>query len=170
MLRVLFLNLLGLALAQAMQSLSEMENERSASKPWYMKDVSFGPIWIPISPFSLLCMVLAGYAFYNIFTNKVFCEASHILMSGENAEKALKDLKKEIKDDPAKFATLAAKHSECPSGKSSGGMLGKFKRYTMAPPFDKAAFDKENQVGKTIGPIQTSFGWHLIYIHKRRLD
>mmetsp|Transcript_11361 Transcript_11361/g.18803 ORF Transcript_11361/g.18803 Transcript_11361/m.18803 type:complete len:170 (-) Transcript_11361:149-658(-) len=168
MLRVLVLNLL-VALAHAIRSLAEMEDERVLARPWFNREIQIGSFWLPISPLSVVAMTLASYAFYSIFANHVFCEASHILLSTENAEKDLTDLKKEIKDDPKKFSTLAAKHSECPSGKSSGGMLGKFKRYTMAPPFDRAAFDEKNEVGKTIGPIQTSFGWHLIYIHRRRL-
>ena len=35
------------------------------------------------------------------------------------------------------------------------------------PPFDKAVFEKENKVGSCIGPIQTQFGWHLIWIEDR---
>ena len=37
------------------------------------------------------------------------------------------------------------------------------------PAFDKAIFTKENKVKEVIGPIQTNFGWHLIWIEEREL-
>jgi peptidyl-prolyl cis-trans isomerase C len=64
---------------------------------------------------------------------------------------------------------LAKQHSKCPSGKSAGGKLGTFRPGEMVPPFNKAVFDKENKVGECIGPIQTNFGWHLIWIEDRNL-
>ncbi|KAL7473162.1 hypothetical protein ACHAXS_013557 [Conticribra weissflogii] len=94
--------------------------------------------------------------------------ASHILMDGNDAKSKLETLKKEIGNDYNKFAACAAKYSKCPSGKS-GGKLGTFRPGNMVPPFDKAIFDKENRVGETIGPIQTNFGWHLIWIEERNL-
>lgn len=35
----------------------------------------------------------------------------------------------------------------------------------MVPPFDKAVF--ENDVGKVLGPIETSFGFHLILVSEK---
>ena len=39
----------------------------------------------------------------------------------------------------------------------------------MVPAFDKVIFAKENNIGEVIGPIQTNFGWHLIWIEERNL-
>eukprot|EP00804_Cyclotella_cryptica_P013667 CCRYP_018785-RC/>CCRYP_018785-RC protein AED:0.28 eAED:0.28 QI:0/-1/0/1/-1/0/1/0/116 len=94
--------------------------------------------------------------------------ASHILLDGEKAKEKLDAMKNEIKHDYNKFMALAKQHSTCPSGKS-GGTLGVFRRGQMVPPFDKAVFDKHNEVGQCIGPIQTNFGWHLIWIEDRQL-
>lgn len=148
---------------------SDMEDERMLAKPWYVRDIAIGGVSLYISPVGLAAIVYGVYTLVNVFVDHTFCEASHILMTSEDAEKKLKDVKKQIKNDPAKFAEAAAKHSTCPSGKE-GGMLGKFKRNVMAPPFDRAAFDRKNEVGTVIGPVQTTFGWHLILIHRRRIE
>ena len=37
------------------------------------------------------------------------------------------------------------------------------------PAFDKAIFTKENKVKEVIGPVETNFGWHLIWIEEREL-
>ena len=78
-------------------------------------------------------------------------------------------MKKQIGNDYAKFMALAEQHSKCPSGKASGGKLGTFRPGSMVPPFDKAIFDEGNKVGEVIGPVQTNFGWHLIWIEDRNL-
>ncbi|KAL3799522.1 hypothetical protein ACHAW5_010290 [Stephanodiscus triporus] len=95
--------------------------------------------------------------------------ASHILLDDKDAESRLMNMKKEIKGDYGKFQAIAREHSKCPSGKAAGGSLGAFKPGMMVPAFDKAIFGKENKVGEAIGPIQTNFGWHLIWIEERNL-
>jgi len=87
-------------------------------------------------------------------------EASHILVPDEAT---CLDLKKQI-DGGADFADLAAKHSTCPSGKS-GGSLGSFGPGQMVPEFDKVIWDGE--LKKTLGPVKTQFGYHLIWITSR---
>ena len=63
----------------------------------------------------------------------------------------MKKWKKDIGNDALKFAELAKQVSKCPSGKSNGGHLGKFKLGDMVPPFDKALFSPKNDVGQVIG-------------------
>ena len=65
------------------------------------------------------------------------------------------------------FAAAAKEVSECPSA-ANGGSLGRFKRGAMVPKFDDAVFSGE--VGEVIGPLQTVYGAHLIYIKSRTLD
>ena len=101
--------------------------------------------------------------------SKSTATASHILMDGDDAKSKLEAMKKDIQKDYKKFAACAAKNSKCPSGKAAGGKLGTFKPGSMVPPFDKAIFDKDAKVGEVIGPIQTSFGWHLIWIEERNM-
>ncbi len=86
--------------------------------------------------------------------------ASHILVDSEDA---CNNLKTQI-DDGASFADMAKEHSKCPSGQS-GGDLGQFGRGQMVPEFDEIVFSGE--VGKTLGPVKTQFGYHLIMIANR---
>ncbi len=140
-----------------------------AAKPFYLRDIQIGDITLPITPvtaiimFISLVLVLRGSR-----GSKSTVTASHILLDGEKAKDKLNAMKNEIKQDYNKFMALAKQHSKCPSGKS-GGKLGVFRPGQMVPPFDKAVFDKHNEVGRCVGPIQTNFGWHLIWIEDRHL-
>ena len=91
--------------------------------------------------------------------------ASHILLSfAPDAEGRLQEMKTEIGNSPVKFAESAQLHSECPSS-SSGGSLGEFGRGSMVKEFDEVVFNDELNV--VHGPIETKFGYHLIYISQR---
>ena len=59
------------------------------------------------------------------------------------------------------FTELAEEYSLCPS-KQNGGDLGFFGKGMMVAPFEKAALELE--VGDVSEPVQTQFGWHLIYL------
>jgi peptidyl-prolyl cis-trans isomerase C len=86
--------------------------------------------------------------------------ARHILVK---SKEACEDLKKQI-EGGADFGEMAREHSECPSGKDGGG-LGSFGPGQMVPEFDTVVFNEE--VGAVHGPVQTSFGYHLIEITSR---
>jgi len=87
--------------------------------------------------------------------------ARHILVK---TEAECLDLKKQI-EGGADFAALAAKHSQCPSGRS-GGDLGEFGPGQMVREFDTVVFSAEP--GSVEGPVQTQFGYHLIEVLERR--
>ena len=60
------------------------------------------------------------------------------------------------------FEAVARESSDCPSGKQSGGDLGKFERTQMVKPFADAAFSQK--IGD-IGPVvETEFGFHVIKV------
>lgn len=65
----------------------------------------------------------------------------------------------------ANFAALATKHSDDPGSKAKGGDLGEFTRGRMLPEFETAAFAMAE--GKISDPVQTSFGYHIIYVEKK---
>ncbi|MBU0660846.1 protein translocase subunit SecD [Patescibacteria group bacterium] len=59
------------------------------------------------------------------------------------------------------FADLAAEHSTDLANKDNGGDLGAFTRSMMVPAFSDAAFNAN--VGEIIAPVETDFGYHVIY-------
>ncbi len=81
--------------------------------------------------------------------------ARHILVKSKDEAEAIK--KKLAKG--ADFATLARKHSTCPS-KRQGGNLGEFQRGDMVKAFDDVVFKKP--VLTVHDPVKTKFGYHLI--------
>lgn len=89
-------------------------------------------------------------------------KASHILVQ---TEEDAKELLKQIKEQGKDFAQLAAEHSLCPSG-ANGGDLGFFGKGQMVKPFEDAAFAME--VGEISAPVETQFGWHLVYVTDKK--
>lgn len=86
--------------------------------------------------------------------------ARHILV---NTLDECENLKTKIENGES-FTDLAKQYSQCPSGKR-GGALGEFRPGQMVKEFDDVVFSAE--VGKTHGPVQTQFGYHLIQITSR---
>ncbi len=86
--------------------------------------------------------------------------ARHILV---NTQEECEELKTKI-GSGEDFAEIAKQHSQCPSGQK-GGALGEFSPGQMVKEFDDVVFTAE--VGKTHGPVQTQFGYHLIQITNR---
>jgi peptidyl-prolyl cis-trans isomerase C len=86
--------------------------------------------------------------------------ARHILVP---TQEQCEDLKTKI-EGGADFGEIAKEHSQCPSGKQ-GGDLGEFSPGQMVKEFDTVVFNDD--VGKTHGPVQTQFGYHLIEIVSR---
>lgn len=146
----------------------ELRKARDAAKPWFLRNIEIGTTKLPISPVTaiILFVVLVNLAF--ILFNSWWAEASHILIEdpSPNTKKMLEAMKKDIGDDYRRFGDYAAKYSQCPSKKSKGD-LGRFKSGDMAPPFDRLVFDPKSPLGTTLGPVQTQFGWHLIFIRAR---
>ena len=145
-----------------------MDKERSYSKPWYARKIVLGGMEWPFTPVSVIGFFLIIYNVVRILTYAHSANASHILLTTDDAKTTLSKLKAEIGNDGDKFAKAAKDLSKCPSSRN-GGNLGKFRQGDMAPPFDRAVFDKDNDIQTTLGPIQTSFGWHLIYVHSRKM-
>ncbi len=93
--------------------------------------------------------------------------ARHILYlvpQGEDGEaQKRKALQARVKlEGGADFAELAAAESEDPGSRARGGDLGVFGRGEMVPEFERVAF--EAPIGKVVGPIRTTFGWHVIRV------
>ncbi len=88
----------------------------------------------------------------------------HILFPEGEKDEALAALERL---DGGEDFSVVAKLSECPSGKNSGGGLGKM--YENDPNWDAdfraAAFGLA--VGEVSEPVKTRFGWHIILVTER---
>jgi parvulin-like peptidyl-prolyl isomerase len=62
--------------------------------------------------------------------------------------------------DGADFGGLAADHSDCPSGRRSGGSLGWIERGMLVPAFDRAVFSMETEAISEV--IATPLGYHVV--------
>lgn len=83
-------------------------------------------------------------------------KAKHILVEKEyEAQDLIKKL-----DEGVAFEDLAQKFSKCPSSQN-GGDLGAFGKGRMVKSFEDAAFGLN--VKEVSAPVQTQFGYHLIY-------
>lgn len=83
--------------------------------------------------------------------------ARHILVDSEDMIDALQ---LQLGEGKSSFADLAKMVSTCPS-KDRGGDLGWFRRHTMVPEFEEAAFS--NPPGSVV-KVKSEFGWHLIKV------
>lgn len=93
--------------------------------------------------------------------------ARHILMRSSapdpDIEQRLGDIADQIRGG-ASFEAMAREHSQDNTA-SIGGDLGWFTRGRMVEPFENAAFDAN--VGDVVGPVRTTFGYHLIQVTDR---
>ena len=94
-------------------------------------------------------------------------QVQHILMRPETNSEAdratatsrLQEIKERI-EEGAEFADEAAAHSDCPSGKRSGGSLGWLSKGTMVPAVDQIVFTLEEDEVSDI--IETELGLHIM--------
>jgi parvulin-like peptidyl-prolyl isomerase len=102
------------------------------------------------------------------FKQKEQVHARHILVkTKEEAQKIIDELKKYKGEElKKKFIELAKTKSTGPSGKN-GGDLGYFTKGQMVKPFEDAVFSmKKGEVSSK--PVQTQFGYHVIYLEDKK--
>ncbi|MFQ6618888.1 MAG: peptidylprolyl isomerase, partial [Fidelibacterota bacterium] len=65
------------------------------------------------------------------------------------------------------FSNLAKTYSEDPSSGPQGGDLNWFKKGTMDPTFEEAAFSAK--INEIVGPVLTRFGYHIIKVTDKKI-
>ena len=102
----------------------------------------------------------------NNFTTPEERRASHILIAfGDDkaaSKKKTEDVLAKAKANPADFAKLATEFSSDPGSAAQGGDLDYFGRGMMVKPFEDATFTAKK--GDIVGPVESDFGWHIIYV------
>ena len=115
----------------------------------------------------LLSLLMLLFWLFFITTDKIGAKmsneftqvrAAHILVP---TKEEAAELKAKIQKGEMKFEDAAAQYSQCPSG-ARGGDLGYFGRGMMVKEFEGPSFNEP--IGTITDPIQTQFGWHLIYV------
>jgi len=97
--------------------------------------------------------------------------ARHILVmvndqrSDEQARQRIEAAKQRLQAG-ADFAAVAREISDDPASKNAGGDLGYFGHNKMVKEFEEAAFGA--QPGKLVGPVKSSFGYHLLEVTDKR--
>lgn len=94
-------------------------------------------------------------------------QAQHILIrpptAGDDdrreARSRLADIRRKLQDG-ADFAEMAAAHSECPSGRKTGGSLGWVNQGSLLPEIDSVIFSME--AGELSEVVESPLGYHLI--------
>jgi len=91
-------------------------------------------------------------------------EIAHILVPTEAEAKKIAE-----EATPKNFASLAADYSQDPGSAQNGGSLGVQSEATYVQGYDAAFMDAALalDVGRISEPVQTQFGWHVIYLKER---
>lgn len=105
------------------------------------------------------------------FSSSPLAEARHILLAAAPDDVKARDerraqaeaLIRRLQESLEEFATLARKHSDCPS-KETGGSLGQISRGQTVPEFEKALF--RASPGLMDRPLETRYGVHVVFIER----
>ena len=90
--------------------------------------------------------------------------AEHILVPTEKEAEAILA---EVQKPGVDFQKVAETKSKDPSAKNNRGDVGFFSHDTYDPAFADAAFTAK--AGEIVGPVKTSFGYHIIKIVDRKI-
>lgn len=106
----------------------------------------------------------------NQFTQEEQVRARHVLVmvndqrNDEQAQARIAQAKARLTGGD--FAAVAKEFSDDTASKDTGGDLGYFGRGRMVKEFEEAAFGA--QQGQIVGPVKSSFGYHLIEVTDKR--
>lgn len=152
-------------------------SERSYTSSWFRADELEGDLASAVfenpQPDQIVGPVFAGGSAHLVKIQDVrpaeepVIRARHILLRSSSPDPAIEQRLIEIRGEAeagADFAQLASRYSEDNTA-TIGGDLGWFGRGRMVEPFENAAFGAST--GSVVGPVRTTFGYHLIQVTGR---
>lgn len=120
----------------------------------------------------LAIFIVPDYILYQRRVNSIpTATLSHIQLSSEEDAQAVKEIiqdkESDKEDEYGRFCTAAKIRSTCKSGKEDFGNLGVFTYGDIEMPYGFSDLAFYGEIGTTLGPVETEFGWHLIFIRER---
>lgn len=108
------------------------------------------------------------------FVSQDLLQVKHILLGADPededkravAKEAAESLISKLVESFDQFEALANDHSDCPS-KETGGSLGQITRGQTTAEFEDAVFELEEGLAKD--PVESRYGYHVVYIDKKLL-
>lgn len=97
----------------------------------------------------------------------ILIEESEI-MDAQTAQERLLELRRQLEEEDADFATLARENSEDIGSMLQGGDLGWANPGMFVPEFEEAMATTD--VGEVTGPFKSQFGWHILQVTDRRQE
>ena len=116
----------------------------------------------------LAIFIVPDYILYQRRVNSIpTATLSHIQLSSEEDAQAVKEIiqdkESDKEDEYGRFCTAAKIRSTCKSGKEDFGNLGVFTYGDIEMPYSFSDLAFYGDIGTTLGPVETEFGWHLIW-------
>ena len=78
----------------------------------------------------------------------------------------IQDKDSDKEDEYGRFCTAAKVKSTCKTGKEDSGNLGVFTYGDLELPESFNDFVFHDKIGTTLGPVESDFGWHLIFVRE----
>jgi parvulin-like peptidyl-prolyl isomerase len=108
----------------------------------------------------------AAKKYYDLHRDRYSTDQVHVMHILVNDEETAREVAKLVKAEGADFQAIAEKYSKDPSVKNNRGDIGFIGRDRFVPEFTEAAFEAKE--GDIVGPIKTSYGYHVIEVVKKR--
>lgn len=129
-------------------------------------------IAVVIAACFLAIFIVPDYILYQRRLNSIpTVTISHIQLPTEEDAQTVKDIiqdkESDKEDEYGRFCTAAKVRSTCKSGKEDFGNLGVFTYGDLEMPENFMDLVFYEKVGTTLGPVETEFGWHLIFVRER---
>ena len=157
---------LGELLRQDLEALGQPvpETDSTGMSPSAARDAEFQALvqaWIALPPETMIDDRVTNFYESGAAASGVICPSHIVVPSEAEADEVIADL-----EAGTGFGDIAAERSIDDGSAEGAGALGCYETMDFStrflPEFATAALDAE--IGEFYGPVQTEFGWHVIYL------